>query len=248
MSARFQATMLIHVIANAVLLYLGYLWLGTSEATVVKLAGSFGFAMVLVAIAVWLNGSTFMLFRENIALAPAFRRALRHVPVLLLLAAVTWIVYYFAARIEAYSSKPAFQIASWLTLTLRKPIKPETVQNIFHALFWLLRWSVVPVLVLPLAAGVAQSGWQGISRRCWARARGWLFWIEITTLLVAAFWLPFKLMGWIPHIRPFWGQMASFVLRLAAAYLLFVTSWLALMFIASRGIPRETQLITADSP
>ena len=67
-------------------------------------------------------------------------------------------------------------------------------------------------------------------------------------MLVCALWIPLQLMGWAPHVGGFGMEMFSFVVRLIAAYLLFVGAWLALTFLTSGGNPRVTQSSTAVSP
>ena len=79
----------------------------------------------------------------------------------LLLAVAVLAIYGLVGKWETASDQPAFQLASWLTLKLRKPVKPATVRWIFHAVFWIVRWSVLPVLMLPLAGGLVQHRWRG---------------------------------------------------------------------------------------
>jgi hypothetical protein len=121
---------------------------------------------------------------------------------------------------------PGFRLASWLTLKLRKPVKPETVQGIFHAVFWALRWIVVPALTLPVVSAIASRG------AAWRRTL--LYWIEAPVLLLIALWVPLKLVDWVPHMKSFSGEMTSFVIRAAVAYVLFVAGWLALAYVTAR--------------
>ena len=106
---------------------------------------------------------------------------------------------------------------------------------------------VLPVLWLPMVAGIASLGWRGF-RAVGSRWRKPLYWVEAPVLLLMAAWLPLKLLAWVPEMAGFGLQMASFAARAAAAYLLFVAGWLAIAFVTSGGKPRLTQPKTAVSP
>jgi hypothetical protein len=99
---------------------------------------------------------------------------------------------------------------------------------------WLVRWMIVPVLLLPMMSAVASGGWRGF-RAVGALARQWLYWVEAPLLLLCTLRLPLKLLGWAPHFGGFGWEMVSFVLRAAAAYVLFVAAGLALAFVTSGG-------------
>ena len=167
-------------------------------------------------------------------------------PLLISVGAVTG-VYFLLARWDEYSSKPALQVASYLTLTFRKPVRPSSVARIFGTILWVIQWVILPVFLLPMFAAVASSGWSGY-RAVGAFARRWLYWIEAPVLLVCALWIPMKILGWVPRMSSFGMEMASFTARVVVAYLLFVNAWLVLAFVTSGGKPRFTQSRTAPSP
>jgi len=58
-------------------------------------------------------------------------------------------------------------------------------------------------------------------------------------LLLIAVWVPLKLVAWVPHMKTFNGEMTSFVLRAAAAFLLFVSGWLVLAFVTAQAKSRN---------
>jgi hypothetical protein len=223
----------IHLPANAALLWLGYYWLGVGETRTATLLWSAFLALLLACLTCWLHGATFAAFR-GAPLPDAFRKALRHLLPLLLAAVAIAVLYALVARWAVYSRQPAFKIASYLTLKLRKPVKPSAVLRVFDAALWLVRWMVLPVFLLPLVSGVAWRGWAGFGEIL-TRARAWRYWIAVPVLLVCAFWLPFRLLGWTPHFDSFAMQMISFSLRLLVAYLLFVGAWLVLAFFTAGG-------------
>ena len=263
----------VQLVGNALLLWLGYYWLGLGETRAATLAWSALVALLLLTLACWLHGATFACFSGT------RRLPLRRLPLLVVAAIVLLAVYWALAQWADYSSQPAFKIASYLTLTFRKPVKPATVLKVFNYALWLVRWMVVPALALPVLCGIATPAARphpteppateppatephptephptephpteprpsGSGRR---HARNWWYWIATPILLVCALWLPLKLMGWTPHAATFAMQMFSFVVRLLIAYLLFVAAWLVLLFLTSGGSPRATQSSTVASP
>jgi hypothetical protein len=236
----------IHLPANAALLWLGYYWLGVGESRTATLLWSAFLALLLACLVCWLHGATFASLRGE-PLPDAFRKALRHLLPVLLLAVAIVVLYSLLTRWADYSRQPAFKIASYLTLKLRKPVKPSAVLRVFGTALWLVRWMVLPVFLLPLVSGVAGRGWAGFGEIL-RHARAWRYWIATPLLLVCAFWLPFRLLGWTPHFASFAMQMISFSLRLLVAYLLFVGAWLLLAFFTAGGRPVRSQSKTVASP
>jgi hypothetical protein len=142
----------------------------------------------------------------------------------------------------------AFNIGSYSTLKLRRPVEPSNVLKAFHGFIWLLRWFVVPVFAWPLASEVANRGWSGFTSHAFQRSKKLLFWPEAGLSLLVAIYLPFQLFFWIPHTTSFSLQVVSVALRIGLGYLLFTAGLLAVEFFTSSGKPRETQPSTAVSP
>jgi hypothetical protein len=126
-------------------------------------------------------------------------------------------------------------------------VKPASVLRIFNDAFWLIRWMVIPVILLPVIANVAGRGWGGF-RDFGKGMRAWWIWIVVPVLLACGFLLPLRLVQWVPDVDGFWAQSASFVLRAGGAYLLLGAAWLLLAFITLRGKPDVTQPRTVVSP
>jgi hypothetical protein len=206
-------------------------------------------AIVIIGLACWLYGTAFAYFqlKDNRELSTAWKSAMTNLLPLAVAAIVVTVVYALLALWNVYSSKPAFTIASFLTLHLRVPVKPPSVQRIFNVILWIVRWVVLPVLLLPMIAAIASDGWSGV-RSIGKLAHRWLYWIEVPVFLVCALWVPFKLLLWIPHVHSFPMETVSFVLRAGVGYLLFVAAGLLLAFATSGGKPRLTQSSTLVSP
>ena len=215
MSAR--KLLIVHLAANALLLWLGYLWLGVAESTRLRLVVSAFEVLAILALACWLHGATLVFFRAGDA---AFRTSMRHLPALVAAAVVVLALYGLLAWAAAASGQPAFRLASWLTLRLRTPVKPANIARIFLGGFWIVRWIVLPVALLPMASGIACRGWRGFGEFTWRG--GWRRWLLVPLLLVAGLLLPFILLSWVPPVGTFTLETVSFSLRILAAYLLFV--------------------------
>jgi hypothetical protein len=215
---------LLHLVADAILLWLGYQWLGVAESTRIRLIFSTLGALLVLAMACWFQGATLVFFRKDdgeprIGIKAAFRTTLRHLPALLVAAVLVLALYGLLAWAAAASGQPAFRLASWLTLKLRTAVKPVTAARIFLAGFWMVRWIVLPVALLPMASGIAARGWRGFGEFTWRG--GWRYWLEVPLLLVAGLLLPFVVLSWIPAVGGFTLEVISFALRGLVAYLLF---------------------------
>ena len=250
MSRSTSAIGIAHLIGNALLLYLGYYWLGMRESDALHLLSSIVVLLIFVLGAAWLHGTALTHFDRTAKLnfRAAAMRTLCHLLPLFVLAVVAAIIYGLLAWWHDSFQHNAFVIGSYSTLKLRKPVPPSAVERIFHIFIWILRWIVVPALLLPLAAGAALEGWRGIRLRALAPGRRVLYWIQVCALLLCAIWIPLKLVHWIPHIDSFGGQFASLAARMGIGYLLFVAALLTLEFFTSSGRPRATQLSTASVP
>jgi hypothetical protein len=236
----------IHLAGTALLLWLGYTWLGLGESRGTALAGSFAVALAFVCLTCWLYGAAFPFFAER-RIAAAFGAALRRLPALIAAALAVLVVYAVLAWLAGALNGPGFKLASWLTMTLRKPVRPNTVQRVMRSIFWVIRWMVLPLLFLPMLAAIASRGWRGfraVGGGMWRR----LYWVKVPVLVVLAVWVPLKLLGWVPQVKGFRLEMTSFVARVGLAYLLFVAGWLALAFVTSAGKPVRTQPSTVPSP
>jgi hypothetical protein len=231
-----------HLIGNALLLWLGYCWLGMAEGNGIHLAGSAAVFLLFGLGALWLHATALAFFAQTpkASFAAAARTALRRLPWLFALAIVVVCLYMLLSSCYSAFDHSGFVIGSWLTMTLRKPVPPARVLDCYHALIWILRWIVVPALALPIAAHLI-SKTPRIVRR-------WPYWLAAGALLFLAVWVPLRLLDWVPRVSGFSAEVASFVTRIGAGYLLFVAALLALEFLTSAGKPRSSQSSTAASP
>lgn len=239
-----------HLIGNALLLFLGYYWLGLGESDALHLAFSAAVVLLFFLGAVWLHGTALVLFKpdENTRFGAAARRALRNLAPLAVLCVIVLLIYMALSHFYDSFGHKAFQLGSYTTMKLRRPVEPPKVLSAFHGFIWILRWLVVPFLALPIAAAVADLGWKGFSLSALKRSRKLLFWIQAGVLCLLAIYLPLHLFYWIPQVSSFALETVSVVLRFTLGYFLFTGGLLALEFVTSAGSPRSTQVNTVVSP
>jgi hypothetical protein len=239
-----RALAMMHLLGNAVLLWLGYYWLGLGESRAAALAWSGFVALAIVLLTCCLHGSAFAFFaRPKAGLRGATATASRHLLPLIVTAALAVGLYLLVDRLAPYGRTGGFQAASYLTLKMRRPVKPANIVRVVDAALWFVRWMVVPALLLPIVAGVTSNGWRGL----WPYRTTRVFWLQTLVLMVCAFRVPLWLLGWAPRVASFGLEMTSFVVRAAVAYLLFVAAWLLLVFLTSAGRPVLTQRKTVAS-
>ena len=227
MIRRHRKLLLLHLAANGLLMWLAYEWLGVDESTTGKLVLSAVDALAILTLVCWLYGATLVWFRaEEPRLNASFRTALRHLGGLLILAVAALFVYGLVARGAGALPAAAIKIASWLTWTIRKPVKPAAIESIFRGATWLLRWVVLPLLLVPLASALANEG-----RPRWRMRR---YYLVIPVLALLGLWLPLLIVNWKPAVTGFGLEAASFTLRAAFAYVLFLGSMLAMARAAGR--------------
>ncbi|HLJ46535.1 MAG TPA: hypothetical protein VKU01_11040 [Bryobacteraceae bacterium] len=241
---------LMHFVGNALLLWLGYYWLGVGESTMIRLLWSALVAIVIMCGALYLHGTTLVYFsgEDRTSLSPALHTVLKHLGGLFVLAIVVLVVYGLLSAWQTYSPHPATMVASWFTLKGRKPVKPTTILAIMNAVLWVVRWLMLPIMLLPVAAEVASKGLHISPADAWTRARRWRYWIEVLALMIVGLWVPLKLILWVPKVGGFTMQMGSFMFRLVVAYLLFVGAWLLVERFSSGGSPRVSQPETVPVP
>jgi hypothetical protein len=240
---------ILHAVMSALVLWLGYYWLGIGETRAATLLWSGLIAVLVAALACWTYGASLAFFDagQNGRVSAAWKAALRNLLPLAVAAAAVAFIYYLLSIWDDYSSHPAFQIGSYLTLKLRKPVRPASVLRVFRVLLGLVQWVALPVLLLPMIAAISAHGWRGF-QSAGALARKGLYWIQTPLLLLCSLWAPLEILGWIPRVHSFGLEAASFTVRALVAYLLFVAAWLMLAFVTAGGTPRFTQSKTADSP
>ena len=229
---------LLHVAGNAALAALGYAWLWIPDAKIWQVAGSALLGLALVTLVLWLHGATLSFFHathsgEEARVRTAFRATLPRLPAiwtwLIVFAGLLWLV----GLVEDQLWNWAATTASWLTLKLQKPFKPEKVFEYYDNIAWAVRWLLVPLALLTLAAQASLSGFSGFGRSglrsAWHSFRSLRYWAAYVALFLAGHYLPHRLVWWVPGVEGLGAQAASAAARILPAYLLAVTAWLLLL-------------------
>ena len=127
----------LHMMANGLRLWLGYYWLGVGESRASMLAWSAGVAVLIVVLGCAAYGAALVYFQEhgNRRAITAWRIALRN---LLPLAGAAMMVRFTGCSIAGRTTarSQAFQIASYLTLRFRSPVRPASVALVFNVAPW----------------------------------------------------------------------------------------------------------------
>lgn len=240
----------LHLAGNALLLALGYYWLGVGESDTGHLFWSAFIILSAFACALWLHGTALVWFGRNdpVTLSGSMQTAARHIVPLGAVAMCAIVSYVLLQWLSSHFEHQAFIIGSYATMKLRKPVAPQRVLHWYQIVIWICRWLIAPAILFPLAGAVARFGWSGFRFSNVFRHRSIFFWIEVPLLLLAAIAAPLHLLYWVPNFPAFGMQMTSFVLRVGIGYLLFVGALLTLEFLTSRGRPVLNQPNTVLSP
>jgi len=221
---------LIQAAGNALLLWCAFTWLGIRDSRGWQLMETAVLGLLIVVPWLWLQDGTLVYCGDRSqGLWTAFRKGVKTLALFSAVVVVFVALVWALGKLDEPITKAGERTASWLTFHLRKPIKPAMWVRSYLAVLWGVRWIVLPVLALPIAAGAARNGVRGM----WRRGRK-VFWLEYLTALIIGFYLPSLLMGWVPKLTGTAPQVVSFVLRFGLAYALIVTAWLAVVFFVTQ--------------
>ena len=224
---------LIQAAGNALLFWCAFIWLGIRDSRTSQLIETALLGLLILIPWLWLQDGTMIYCGAHSSDRPlglwgAFRRGAKTLAVFSAVVLAFVLLCWALGRLEAPLTTAGQRTASWLTFHLRKPVKPATWVRAYHALLWGVRWIVLPVMVLPIAAGAALSGTKGLRHRA-TRA----FCIQYLGALLIGFYIPTLLIHWVPKLTGTTAQLLSFVVRFGIAYVLMVTTWLALTFFST---------------
>ncbi len=199
-------------IGHLTLFGLAYYWLGLPASSTGKLALSAVLALIIVLLVAYLVAFAFN--RDA-------RLSVSRIPSMLV-----WLGLLLpVAEVFRQAFSGAHDIDQWinsaLTLATRTPVNLTYWGKVSTALLALLTIR----LLLPVAVRTANSGFEGL--RDWRPVTFSMGYLAATAAYAfAGLWLPWKLFWWIPTLASFEGQMLSFILRIGAAFILYVAAWL----------------------
>jgi hypothetical protein len=204
-----RATLAIQAVGYVALMALVYGWLGISDRSVAQVLLSALLGLAIVFATVWLVGSA-------LAAEPL---SLQRLPRFVIWIAAAAAVVVCCVWLAGYRPRVGFSVASHLTLWFRRPVKPPVMGAIYTGVLWIAGAAGVLAL-LPRAIKVRPT------RR---------YWIGSALLVLAGYWLPGLLIGWVPKFQSFGAQTASMIVRFALAYAIALAAWLSITALARRG-------------
>jgi hypothetical protein len=192
-------------------------------------------AALTAAAALVLHGGTLDYFHSahqdrTTKLPPSLRRAFQHLPALVLWALIFFFLRWLIGKLDQYEVSLPGYLRSEFPAWLRRMISEPALESIYTSLLWLLRWVVLPGLLLPLALSCAGKGFRGfIAFGDWKRAlRSLAFWLTLIVAAVLGVYCVEAIMGWRldPKTATLAAEKTSLAFRLFFAYLLGIFSWL----------------------
>jgi hypothetical protein len=239
---------LLQFLSNAAIFLAFVWWLRISEARWWNLLFSFLLIAVIVAAALLLHGGTLNYFQsahedEAARLQPAFRKALRHLAAIFLWALIFFLLRDWIGRLDGYDITFAGYLRSEFPAWLRRMISEPQLDSIYSGLVSILRWVVLPGLLLPYALFSADKGFRG-----WIAAGDWLrtlrslgYWLALVVAAILGVGCVEAIMGWKlnPKTATLQAEKVSLALRLLFAYLLGLFSWLLVCSVLGRRVTRS---------
>jgi hypothetical protein len=240
---------LLNLVGNAALLAAAYFWLLLPDAHGGQVAGTALVAVIVIFFGLWLRTGTFAYFRvaefrDHAAVWRAFRHALRHMIALLvwalLFAALVWLLW----KLRTYTP----QAGVWLRQKLNAGPPPR---NVTRDLNWLIEliFLVLLAMWLPIATTVAAAG-SRLKRMAHSLRvlRQPPYWLWFCALVFLGAFIPYRLVWWIPELDDLRKQAWSMGLRFFVAYVILVSTFIALLLVVGTRVEKEDPEPIALSP
>jgi hypothetical protein len=231
---------LVQFAGNAIIFALFFGWLQVPEAHWWQLLFQALLILLIVVSVLVLHGGTLAYFRSAHAdraaqLLPAFQKALKHVAALAVCVFILHIPWALSGHLYNYQTSFPGYLRSGFPAWLRRMISEPALDNTYTFMLFVLRWVILPGLLLPFLLFCADRGFRGfIAFREWGKTVCSLaYWIVLVVAAIVGVYFVQVVMGWRlfdPRTSTLRGEQASFVMRQLLAYLLALFSWL---FVAS---------------
>jgi hypothetical protein len=226
---------LVHFVGNAAIFLAFEWWLRFSDAHWWNLLASLLVIVVIVSATLLLHGGTLNYFQSAhqdraSKLPPAFKTALKHLPSIFVWALIFFSLFLLTYWIgKTYGVTLPGYLRSEFPAWLRRMISESRLDSIYSGLVSILRWVVLPGLLLPFALFCADKGFRGlVAFAAWRRTlRKLIYWLALVIAMILGVWCVEAIMGWKldPKTSTFGAEKASLIFRLLFAYLLGLFSW-----------------------
>ena len=186
---------------------------------------------------------------ENESLYEVFIRGLGNVLVVALCAAVVYALLLLFGKLGSYEQSLPPYLRSLAPACIRRFASLALFQGVISALFFVVRWILVPGLALPLLASAAYFGFRGLGRdalRIWTRTvRSIFYWSIVIASVLLGVWVTKKIMGWTPDFRTstLSQETVSLVIRGLLSYFLALFAWM----LSCSVIGRQRHIFTDTS-
>lgn len=226
---------IVQLLGNVVIVLTFALWMNIDVATGFTVFLNFFFGLVLIVEVLLLHGGTLNYFTDADAnpapgMGKAFKSALRHLPALVIFAAIFSCVVWLLGMLDDYQYSFPGYLRSEFPAWLRRHISEPGMDHFYIGFLAFLRWVVIPGLLLPLGLLCAGLGFRGfISFRAWGRIlRRFAYWVVLIFAALVGAYLNTKILHWTlnPDTSTLGEQKVWFGFRLLVAYLLALLSWL----------------------
>lgn len=232
---------LLNLLGGALLIAAGYFWLQIPDARGWQVAGSILLLVLLAFIAAWLRAGAMAYFRiggyrVHGTVWQAYRRGFRHVVAVIIAVAIFAGAAWWLWSLRAYTP----QAGVWIRQKLNAGPTPASVTR---DLDWLVAFVVfvgMPAIWLPVTITLAAFGakFDRILRGLHLLRRP-RYWLSLIILVCLGAYIPYRLVWWVPNFETIRSQAWSAGLRFVVAYLIVVSAWVVLLWIAGRGVEQE---------
>lgn len=226
---------LVQFFANPILFGLFAAWLLIPVASSLHLIVNFIVALLLLAAVLVIHAATLNYFfnrpsGEN--LPSAFRRAVRHLIPVAICIAVFCLLWLFVEKIDSYQILFPTFARSTFPAWLRRHVTLSALESLFTAVLFLVRWVLVPGLVLPFVLQTADSGFRGFGLQSLSAWRQTVlsvsYWVVLLLAALLGVLATEKIMALTPDFRTstFRSEAVSLAFRLTIAYAAGLFSWI----------------------
>lgn len=236
---------LIQFVVNLLLFGLFTAWLLLPVANGGFLVLNILLALLLLLAALVLHGGTLNYFysqgrNEGASLKDVFGRALRNFLAVAICASAAFLLWIVVGKADAFHETIPAYLRSMTPMFLRKHAGLPIFQGFFETIFFVLRWILVPGLLLPFLSSASRLGFRGFGQQglmTWKKTvRSISYWWVVILSALLGVLATEKIMGWTPDFRTstFTGETVSLVLRALFSYLLGLFAWLLACSVVGR--------------
>jgi hypothetical protein len=242
---RSKRVWLIQFVGNPLLFALFAGWLLLPVATEFHLLLNGLVVVILVAAALVLHAGTLNFYAgqdrgENPAAHTAFSRAVRNILAVAACAALIFVLWALLDLTEPWQAGLPPYVRSLLPVFIRRHLEPWWFQLALDGIVFVIRWVLIPGLVLPLVLEAAGAGFRAFGKGGYIAlknsAKQVNYWLVLLLAAVVGYVAPASLMEWTPDFKnpTLHLEAISLAARLSASYVLALASWLLVCSIVGR--------------